>query len=978
MNQSTQRREEPINAFRLAHIKLMQAKGDTTFYQRQKENKPTVSPAFEQEHYFQQSQDSHLNLAELQQVERIQNSIKALSLANQQALIKVLQQPIGDKVVSHRDYLRALRSLFHEFCQNRDNSAEQDVVNQLIQELFQQTSQDFLKNSDSDFKVSIEIFQLISQSFTTPVMDGLTRLLEIQYLAQDTSYSTLKKGIKKTGAILPAYSAFSAHQPAELNQSFSSSTLNQLSDEQTFTLESIFGCPQPNSTIKPYVNLLAKSAHEEFRSTLIEEIKAYGLKQTTVQDRLKEKEDKRLSLFISYAWATPNTPTYEQDYAYQCYVEKIAEDLEAAGFNILLNKWQDRRGAVLSEFVEKVLDEETDYMLVIGTPLYLQKYKRRSSMEQSKEHIVRLEGRLLNYLVSYSTKKAEHVIPVLLEGEAEQSLPPLLHPHLSVNLVKQSYFKSLFILIRDLYGINQRDKKYQGMVDEFKETLTELSNLTSYQLEQKYSDKQATKLAQKIKKAKERASRQIQKRLNSMDGGEESAQQKEANILHPARKDEAAIEPKTANQNQQSLIAWGIPMKLPYFVERSLLHEQIAAHCKDKKNGYILTVTALSGLGGVGKTQLANHYIHMAQNYTFKAWFKAESVATLQQDYWALAQRLQLIEEKDTPEQVNARLHQWFKDNPGWLLVYDNVDNYDMVYSLLPKEGGHLLITSRNQNSWLGVKHISVERMSLVEGLSLVRQLCKKEGEDIDKLLGADINKLLVEKLGLLPLAMVHAASYMRTCKMNAKDFLKAYDNNGLDFLELGQLPVGDYDKPIGITWSMNIRAIEKVPYAKEFLEYCSFLYHASMPSDLFKVLLIIEGVPEKEIEPAFGAIKSAWLSYSLVTLSEDTESISLHPVVRGFIVSQIKKENFFSRLVALLITLLTISQKRNQMMEDISRRQQLLKHLLTVLRAANGVLPDQNQIESKRLLELLIANILALLAEIYLLVGNMQEAIVM
>jgi len=163
---------EQIKTFRLEHIQLMQSHGKVDYYQRQKNNKPTVVPAFVQEHYFQAASNWHLTKAEWQQVEKIQNNIQKLMPKNQEALIEALQQPIDDGVAAHRDYLTKLRNVFHEFCKLAITSNEQDALNPLIQELFHKKPQDFLQHKDSDFKISFEILSLIGQLLALPILES--------------------------------------------------------------------------------------------------------------------------------------------------------------------------------------------------------------------------------------------------------------------------------------------------------------------------------------------------------------------------------------------------------------------------------------------------------------------------------------------------------------------------------------------------------------------------------------------------------------------------------------------------------------------------------------------------------------------------------------------------------------------------------------------------------------------------------------
>ena len=172
----------------------------------------------------------------------------------------------------------------------------------------------------------------------------------------------------------------------------------------------------------------------------------------------KEKLFRPLTCFISYSWGIP-----EQEK----WVEELAEDLEKAGFNVLLDHWHTRKGYQTMDFVEKILSDEVDYILVVGTPRYLEKFRHNSSHFQQRDFVVKIEAKLINYLIGYNSFQCNKVIPLLLEGTKENSLPPLLHPKNMVDFTKECYEKALLELIRDLYQINQKDSYFKTLINKY-------------------------------------------------------------------------------------------------------------------------------------------------------------------------------------------------------------------------------------------------------------------------------------------------------------------------------------------------------------------------------------------------------------------------------------------------------------------------------------------------------------------------------
>ena len=113
-------------------------------------------------------------------------------------------------------------------------------------------------------------------------------------------------------------------------------------------------------------------------------------------------------------------------------------------------------------------------------------------------------------------------------------------------------------------------------------------------------------------------------------------------------------------------------------------------------------IAALTGMGGVGKTQTAAQYAHRHRNdYPFVLWVRAESADTLFADLTQLAARLELPE-REAKEQsvVVAAVERWLDEQERWLLVLDNVEDYGVVRDLARKaneNGRHVIITTQRQ-----------------------------------------------------------------------------------------------------------------------------------------------------------------------------------------------------------------------------------------------------------------------------------------
>ena len=91
------------------------------------------------------------------------------------------------------------------------------------------------------------------------------------------------------------------------------------------------------------------------------------------------------------------------------------------------------------------------------------KYRYCSSKECENDHIVKIEARLINTMIGFNQIKSDKVIPLLLEGTRQESLPPFLHCKNICDFSEDDYSTLMFQLIRDLHKIDQRDRQYKNL-----------------------------------------------------------------------------------------------------------------------------------------------------------------------------------------------------------------------------------------------------------------------------------------------------------------------------------------------------------------------------------------------------------------------------------------------------------------------------------------------------------------------------------
>lgn len=150
-----------------------------------------------------------------------------------------------------------------------------------------------------------------------------------------------------------------------------------------------------------------------------------------------QERPKRISVFMSYAWGDPD---------HERWVLRLAIDLRNCDFDVVFDQWHNTSvGASIAQFVER--SASSDYVLIVGTPRYLEKY-RTNETALYRGSILAAEVELINQRLTGTDGQKRTVLPVLLRDEPERSLPPLACGRVYADFRKEeAYFVELFGLI---------------------------------------------------------------------------------------------------------------------------------------------------------------------------------------------------------------------------------------------------------------------------------------------------------------------------------------------------------------------------------------------------------------------------------------------------------------------------------------------------------------------------------------------------
>lgn len=181
---------------------------------------------------------------------------------------------------------------------------------------------------------------------------------------------------------------------------------------------------------------------------------------TTLKSFIRDTRDRESpSCFISYA---------RGDEEHEQWIERnLATDLRNADIHVVLDRWHNPPGGSISRFVERI--ESTDFAILVGTQRMLTKYGAKDS-----DPIIAAELRLINSRLMKRESESERVVPLLREGDAISSFPPLVRDSVYLDFRNADrYFDRLFELLLKLYDIpfdhpamlEPRDMIHKGKAD---------------------------------------------------------------------------------------------------------------------------------------------------------------------------------------------------------------------------------------------------------------------------------------------------------------------------------------------------------------------------------------------------------------------------------------------------------------------------------------------------------------------------------
>jgi tetratricopeptide (TPR) repeat protein/transcriptional regulator with XRE-family HTH domain len=349
------------------------------------------------------------------------------------------------------------------------------------------------------------------------------------------------------------------------------------------------------------------------------------------------------------------------------------------------------------------------------------------------------------------------------------------------------------------------------------------------------------------------------------------------------------------------LALWNVPYRRNlFFTGRDTTLQRLYTTLHTHAQGET-QVLAISGLGGIGKTQTALEYVYRYRNdYQAILWGRADTRELLIADFASVAELLNFPERNDQDQNNAVRaVKRWLSRQTGWLLVLDNANDLEMVSDFLPEaSSGHILLTTRAHSTGQISQRLSMEKLSLEEGALFLLRRSKLFPDatsfDTTSSYWSQATNI-AEIMDGLPLALDQAAAYIEETGCGLSGYIERYQKRRLSLLRRRGGLRPEHPESLAATWSLSFEKIEQEhPIAAELLQLSAFLHPDAIAEEIF-----IQGA--SELTPHLALLASdpfemdaaieALITFSLLHRDPDAHILALHRLVQVVLREQMSAE---------------------------------------------------------------------------------------
>jgi len=312
-----------------------------------------------------------------------------------------------------------------------------------------------------------------------------------------------------------------------------------------------------------------------------------------------------------------------------------------------------------------------------------------------------------------------------------------------------------------------------------------------------------------------------------------------------------------------------LPVQNPNFVGRRTDLNKLHDRLQETKR---LAITAVSGMGGIGKTALALQYAYEQADFyaegrlwlTVGAGFAEEIVS-----FGRSPLQLGIDQGLAIAEKVRAVWQSWPGESPV-LIVIDNVNkeqDYSEIKPFLPTDARFkVLMTSRIK--FAGVSDLPLDVLPLLEAVALLETLAGSEQRVWEAA------EVLCQRLGCLPLALSLVGSYLGNDRgLTLADVTQQLQAKGLETGWLNQADPSVAERGLKAAIDLSWEILES--RVQDFACFLSWFAYAPIPWYLVKSAIKILQETIRELQPKSNVFKKVWNFLNQPLFSQNSHSFA-------------------------------------------------------------------------------------------------------
>ncbi|GHO57268.1 helix-turn-helix transcriptional regulator [Ktedonobacter robiniae] len=337
---------------------------------------------------------------------------------------------------------------------------------------------------------------------------------------------------------------------------------------------------------------------------------------------------------------------------------------------------------------------------------------------------------------------------------------------------------------------------------------------------------------------------------------------------------------------------WFLPyQRNPFFTGREALLSDLYDTFFKRKGSSLSYIQAITGLGGMGKTQAAVEYAYCYRDaYNAVLWLQAETHNDLNSSCMALNDLLRPPHYRGGQEEDAIGLFKlWLQRHENWLVILDNVEDFSLLQAILPTQPlGHVLLTTRTQFTGCFAHCVHLEKLGNVEGaLMLLRRAKHIDREELPEQAALSRYPLALELAAFLdglPLALDQAGAYIEETGCSLEEYLAHYRVQSPELLARRGLSSVDHPNSVEATFALAFERLEQQhPLAAELLHLCAFFHPHAIPQEfLLEASSLQPGLQPLADNPRLlDEVLVSLRASSLVKRNGSTQTFAMHSLVQ-------------------------------------------------------------------------------------------------